>query len=113
MLRSKSMREGRRTKSENPTTKISPLPGAIDARMVRCGKPNCRCATAELHGPYYLRRWRVAGVRRSKHVKKQDVLSMKTAVETYRRQQKQARAVQRQSIQKWRDLNALLRSMRI
>ena len=32
--------------------------GALIAEYKRCGKPNCRCARGELHGPYYYRRWR-------------------------------------------------------
>src|SRR5262249_17240096 len=99
----------RKTKSEDPTTKIVPLPGAIDARMVRCGKPNCRCErTAELHGPYYVRPWRVAGERRSKYIKKQDILSTKNAVETYRRQQKQARQELRDALRTFRSLRTFM-----
>ena len=30
------------------------LPGTLQKRQYRCGKPNCRCATKGLlHGPYY------------------------------------------------------------
>lgn len=29
--------------------------GAICPQMVRCGKPNCKCARGELHGPYFYR----------------------------------------------------------
>lgn len=31
------------------------LPGGVIDRMMRCGKPNCRCAgdEGELHGPYH------------------------------------------------------------
>jgi len=30
------------------------LPGSVQKRLYRCGKPNCRCATEGiLHGPYY------------------------------------------------------------
>jgi hypothetical protein len=29
------------------------LPGTVQKRLYRCGKPNCRCATqGKLHGPY-------------------------------------------------------------
>ena len=36
----------------------SGLRGCLVAEHKRCGKPNCRCAQGELHGPYYYRRWR-------------------------------------------------------
>ena len=30
------------------------VPGSVQKRAYRCGKPNCRCMTAGiLHGPYY------------------------------------------------------------
>lgn len=32
--------------------------GSLVAEWKRCGKPTCRCARGQLHGPYYYRRWR-------------------------------------------------------
>ena len=39
------------------------LRGTIGARMMRCGKPTCRCKAdpPRLHGPYYLWTRKVAG----------------------------------------------------
>jgi hypothetical protein len=39
------------------------LPGSLVERRMRCGKPNCRCASdpAQLHGPYYSWTRKVAG----------------------------------------------------
>lgn len=108
MLVTKQATESRETKGEYLSTKISPMPGAIEARLVRCGKPNCRCASAELHGPYYVRRWRLAGERRSKYVKKRDVLRVKTAVETYRRQQKETREELREALRTFRSIRSLI-----
>lgn len=28
-------------------------PGSIQTRWLTCGKPECRCATGQKHGPYY------------------------------------------------------------
>jgi len=86
-------------KVEGLPTKMA---GYIEPRMIRCGKPNCKCAKGELHGPYYVQRWRSSGHKASKYIKKQDVLTAKLAVETYRRQQKQAR----------RELQEALRTLR-
>jgi hypothetical protein len=36
--------------------------------MVRCGKPGCRCARGELHGPYYVHGWRERGEQRRRYV---------------------------------------------
>ena len=44
------------------------LPGTVVAQMVRCGKPGCRCARGELHGPYYYRLWREGGRLRKAYV---------------------------------------------
>ncbi len=35
--------------------------GAICGQWKRCGRPNCRCARGELHGPYYYRFYREDG----------------------------------------------------
>lgn len=43
--------------------------GAICAQFIRCGKPACRCARGELHGPYYYRftrEWTATGKRQQK-----------------------------------------------
>jgi hypothetical protein len=38
------------------------LPGTVQRRLYRCGKPNCRCMTEGiLHGPYYQWTRKVSG----------------------------------------------------
>jgi len=38
------------------------LPGTVQKRQYRCGKPNCRCVTEGiLHGPYYQWTRKVSG----------------------------------------------------
>jgi hypothetical protein len=45
------------------------LQGSVIDQMRRCGKPGCRCATGELHGPYvYLSLGRAAGKARLVYV---------------------------------------------
>ena len=34
------------------------IPGTVVTSWVRCGKPTCRCATGQPHGPYHYHRWR-------------------------------------------------------
>ena len=41
-----------------PKTIPAELPGAVCPQWVKCGKPNCKCARGELHGPYWYRFWR-------------------------------------------------------
>lgn len=48
--------------------------GAICAQMVRCGKPNCRCARGGLHGPYFYRFTRdPCGRLRKQYVRREEV----------------------------------------
>jgi Family of unknown function (DUF6788) len=49
------MPRGRKTKKAKLTTKTTAemLSGHVERRMVRCGKPNCKCSRGELHGPYF------------------------------------------------------------
>jgi hypothetical protein len=79
------------TKNPKTTTKIGPLCGTIEARYKRCGKPNCKCAKGELHGPYYLRRWQRYGKRYSKHVKKGQVSATFEACLEYKRNKQETR----------------------
>lgn len=96
------------TKIEKMTTKIAPLPGAMESRMIRCGKPNCKCAKGKLHGPYYVRRFRSGGYRSSKYVKIRDVLTVKMAVETYKKEQRQSRKEMREAIRTLRLMRSRL-----
>jgi hypothetical protein len=52
----------RKTKNSKRFPKIPNdgiLPGSIHATYARCGKPNCKCARGEPHGPYYHRYYRI------------------------------------------------------
>lgn len=107
----KRPRARRETKVKKMSTKIEPLPGALDSRMVRCGKPNCRCAGGELHGPYYVRRWRSDGQRSSVYVRKRDVPAVKRAVETYRQERRQDRRRMQEAMLAFRLIYRRLRGM--
>jgi hypothetical protein len=71
----------------------------------RCGKPTCRCARGELHGPYFYRFWREGGRLRKVYVRP-DVLEEVIEQCQARRQQEQAR---RASWSRWRRTIRLLR----
>jgi porphobilinogen deaminase len=83
-------------KSEKTTTKIEPLRGWVDARFVRCGRSNCKCAKGELHGPYYVRRWERGGKRRSKYVKKGELSATFAACLAYKRNKQETRELIRE-----------------
>ncbi len=48
--------------------KTGPLPGSLQVEWKRCGRPGCRCARGQLHGPYWYRRWREDGRQRKAYV---------------------------------------------
>jgi len=61
------------------------LTGALVPEYKRCGKPNCRCARGQLHGPYYYRRWRDAsGQQRKQYVPRGRSEQVRAALETAR-----------------------------
>ena len=39
--------------AKQKTLQTLPKTAALCAQWVRCGKPGCRCARGELHGPYH------------------------------------------------------------
>lgn len=49
------------------------LPGLVREEWKRCGKPNCRCANGDPHGPYYRRQWRAGGKLHSEYVSASEV----------------------------------------
>ena len=46
---------------------------ALVSHHVRCGKPSCRCASGDLHGPYFYRFWRAGGTLVKTYVPRPDV----------------------------------------
>jgi hypothetical protein len=73
-------------KSEDFTRKIEPLRGGLVREMIRCGRPNCKCANGSLHGPYYYRVWMVQGVRYKSYVKKADFDRIRAGIRAFRAQ---------------------------
>lgn len=74
-----------------PKTVSHKLPGTVHEQYIRCGKPNCRCAQGQLHGPYYYRFWRDRRGRLHKdYVRKADLEAVRAACEARREEQCQA-----------------------
>jgi hypothetical protein len=76
-------------KLKNPLPKTPP--GALCAQMVRCGKPNCKCASGELHGPYSYRFARVNGVLIKRYVKVKDVPQLRAMCDVRRQEDRRHR----------------------
>jgi hypothetical protein len=51
------------------------------SHRVRCGKPNCRCASGEGHGPYWFLHWRQGGIQRRCYVRQTDVDAVRSAID--------------------------------
>src|ERR687887_19345 len=72
-------------KSGDLLPKIEALPGSLQAERKACGKPACRCARGELHGPYLYRRWRERGRQRRQYVRQDDAGRVRLALAAWRR----------------------------
>ncbi|HLL73581.1 MAG TPA: DUF6788 family protein [Pyrinomonadaceae bacterium] len=68
--------------SKSNSYNLSPdmLRGSVCVQFVRCGKPNCRCASgASLHGPYHYLMYRERGRQRKRYVRQSDVQAVTAA----------------------------------
>lgn len=57
-----------------------------------CGKPGCRCARGELHGPYWSLRWHDGPVHRRRHVRPGDLAAVRAEVGRRRAERARLRA---------------------
>ena len=60
--------------------------GTLSQRMMKCGKPNCRCASdlAARHGPYYEWARMRAGKPTHRYVSEQQAQILRQAIDNYR-----------------------------
>jgi hypothetical protein len=71
------------------------LPGVVCRQWVRCGRPGCRCARGQLHGPYHYHFARENGRLRKRYVKAADLERVRAAC--------QARQRERRELADWRE----------
>lgn len=107
MLQGKRGKGGKRkAKSEKPFPKISTmLNGAVCASYARCGKANCRCASGQLHGPYFHRYQWHNGRMIKEYVRLADVEETRKACDKYR-------ALQRKLLAGRQNFNQMLATLR-
>lgn len=82
------------------------MPGHVQRRMVRCGRPNCRCARGQKHPAFY-HIWDAGGRRFQVYVRRADVKRVRAACDRYRALQatlREGRAGYRRSLAAGRDL---------
>jgi len=82
-------------KAEKPFPKIPTgglLNGAVCASYARCSKPNCKCASGSLHGPYYHRyQWHNGRVIKE-YIPLSEVEEVRAACDRYQQMQADIRA---------------------
>jgi hypothetical protein len=98
-----------KNKTENMLPKM--LPGTVCRQMIRCGKPNCKCARGQLHGAYYYHFVRVGGRLRKRYLKPDEVEAVKAACQVRRGYERSKRNETRQAYQSVRELIARLRQI--
>ena len=91
------------TKHLDPLPKTG-LPGVVCEQWVRCGKPHCRCARGDLHGPYHYRFWREQGRLRRVYVRRAEVDGVRAACELRRQIESDRRVAHRRAWALWRQL---------
>ncbi len=111
MLALRRTREPLKTKNVNPATKMSEMMcGHIQKRRVRCGKPNCKCASGERHTAFY-HIWHTDGRRYQKYIRKSQVKTLRKQCEQYRLLQITIRAGRKEYKQLFARARLLLRSL--
>ena len=95
----------------NKTVNLLPktTPGTVHAQYVRCGKPNCRCAHSELHGPYYYHFVRTGGKLKKRYLKAWEIEQFQAACAARQQSEKQRRA---RDSELWRQLRVLQAELR-
>jgi hypothetical protein len=81
------------------------------SHRVRCGKPNCRCATGEGHGPYWFLHWREGAIQRRRYVRQADVDAVRTVIERRQRHDRETRLLLAYSLADLRRLRTWLRDL--
>lgn len=102
-----------KSKQSETLPKMQPLilPGTVHTQYIRCGRVRCKCASGELHGPYYYRFFREGGRLHKRYVKRSDVASIEARCKAMQEQRAYGRHVVQESRQQWRRLMAAIRQM--
>jgi hypothetical protein len=98
-------------KTEDLLPKIAAQGGTVHKQLVKCGKPSCKCARGELHGPYYYYFVRVGGRLKKRYLKHDDVKAIQVACRSRREDEKATRQQTRQAQLSVRQIIARLRAL--
>lgn len=84
---------------------------ALVAYRVRCGKPGCRCAIGERHGPYWFLRWREGTRQRRRYVRAEELDAVRAIITRRQRIDRIGRVARRDALADLRELKRWLREM--
>ena len=85
---------------------------ALVAHRVRCGKPACRCAEGDGHGPYWFLYWREGRTQRRRYVKQADLPVVRAVVERRRATDRAERLARLLALEDLREVEAWLKPLR-
>lgn len=87
---------------------------AFVEHAIRCGKPNCKCATSDYrHGPYSYLYWRDgAGQPRRRYVRKEEADDVREVVQLRQAIDRERRQVLAASVTYLRDLRTRMRELK-
>jgi hypothetical protein len=95
----------------NLSPKIEPIRGSVVTSFVKCSRSNCKCLQGQLHGPYFYRFWRQNGKRVKQYIRKQDLLMIKAACDSYKHQKQLNKQIHQENLALWRKLKAQLKEL--
>src|SRR5713101_7158286 len=104
------MAVGRKQKTSKCFPKITIngiLPGSIHATFSKCGKPNCKCARGEPHGPYFHRYYRIGDRIKKEYIPLARLNEVRSACDRHRDLQSEIRA----SNQRYNELMSQFKTM--
>ncbi len=84
--------------------------GAVCAQMVRCGKPKCKCARGELHGPYFYHFARARNTLVKRYIKTKEVDDIRAACNARRQEGRRQRLANQVNI---RELKNAIEQLRV
>jgi hypothetical protein len=107
------LREERRVSPSIKLAKTFYKTPALVSHRVRCGKPSCRCATGEGHGPYHFLAWREGGTLRRRYVRQAEVEAVRAVVEERHRHDRETRRLLALALGDLRGLGRWLRDLNV
>jgi Family of unknown function (DUF6788) len=92
------------TVSDRALPKTGAPRGSLQAEMKTCGRPGCRCARGELHGPYHYLFWRDGGRLRKRYARPSELAAVRAEIADRRARLSRAGRACSAALEQWRAL---------